>query len=187
MGINLVLVQLVFGVLRSHPLPITCEAFANIAAPNLTESDREKYIQQSYRATGLHAKALDKCESLISSLSSPTCLDLRKYPNAIATLQLEINQLDLEVSILQGSLRLVEYDIDQQIAFDTSLTNDAKRKSMRTALLEMHPHYAEYEEKLGDLKNQRQLNLIELDRLLQEFAVAKLEARERIARLEASM
>lgn len=111
-------------------------------------------------------------------------MELKEYPNAIADLQLEINQMDLEISILQGSIRLVEYDIDQQIAFDTSLTNDAKRKSMRNALLEMHPHYAEHEEKLGDLKNQRQLNLIELDRILREFSVAKLEARERIARFE---
>ncbi len=134
-----------------------CDAFTNIAYSNLSDVDRQKYIKQSYKSTELHAKAVDKCKELISSLSLPsnTVLDLQKYPNAIpegialriAKLQLEINQMDMEASILQGSLRLAEYDIDQQVAFDTSLSNEAKRKTMRVALLEIHPHYSEYEEK----------------------------------------
>lgn len=164
-----------------------CNAFTAVAFNNLSESDRQRYIQQSYKSTELHAKAIVKCKELISSLSVPTCFDLQKYPNAIAKLEIAIHQLDQEISVSQSSLKLVEYDIDQQIAFDTSLTNDAKRKAMRVALLEMHPEYSNYEDKLEVFKNQRTLDLIELDKLRGEFSIAKLEVRERIARLETSI
>jgi hypothetical protein len=114
-------------------------------------------------------------------------MKLREYPNAIANLEIEIHRINLEVSILQNNLRLIEYDIDQQIAFDTSLTNDAKRKSMRVALLEMHPEYVGYEIKLQGLKSQHQYAWIDLEKLRGEFSVSKLETRERIARLEISL
>jgi dihydroneopterin aldolase len=114
-------------------------------------------------------------------------MELKDYPGAIAKLAIEIHGLDLEISISQGSLKLVEYDIDQQIAFDATLTNDAKRKAMRVALLEMNVEYPRHEVKLEGFKNQRQFALIELDKLRGEFSVAKIEARERIARLEVSI
>ena len=170
---------------KSHEL--NCQAFTNIAFGNLTESDRQKYIQQSHESTKLHAEAIDKCESLISSLTNFTLLDLRKYPSAIAELEIKIHRLDQEIAISQNNLKLVEYDIDQQVAFDASLSNDAKRKAMRVALLEMHPEYSNYEDKLEVFKNQRTLDLIEIDKLRGEFSVAKLEARERIARHEATI
>lgn len=114
-------------------------------------------------------------------------MELKEYPSAIAKLAQEIHRLDLEISISQNSLRLVEYDIDQEVAFDTTLTNDAKRKARRAALLEMNVEYPRHEVRLEGSKNQRQFALIELDKLRGEFSVAKIEARERIARLETAL
>lgn len=114
-------------------------------------------------------------------------MELKEYPSAIAVLEIAIHQLDQEIAILQNNRHKVEYDIDQQIAFDTTLTNDAKRKAMRVALLEMHPDYSNYEDKLEVFKNHRTLDLIELNELRGNFSVAKLEARERIARIEANI
>jgi hypothetical protein len=121
------------------------------------------------------------------SLRQLKYMELKEYPTAIAKLQIEIHGFDLEVSQLQKNIKLIESEVEEKVAFDSTLTNDTKRKTKRLALLEKHCSYWEYRVKLEGFKNQREFGLIELDRLRGEFSVAKLETRERIARLETAL
>jgi hypothetical protein len=111
-------------------------------------------------------------------------MELFEYPKKIAEVQTEIHKFDVEINSLQKNIKLVELEVDTEVSFDATLTNESKRKFRRNFLLDAHPHYWEYAETLEKLKNRREIVIISLCKLQSEFSVAKLEYREKIAKLE---
>jgi hypothetical protein len=156
-------------------------SFTNIAFSPLSEADKDKFVQMSYKATAMHSKAMEIAEAV---LEKPKPQQLSRYPSAIAELQVKIHGYSLEISNLQDNIRLIEVEVDCEVAFDTNLTNESKRKIRRAEILDKHPQFWEYRVKLEGLKNQKEYTAIELGKLQGEFSVAKLEKREEIARFE---
>ncbi len=113
-------------------------------------------------------------------------MQLQEYPKAIAQLQTKLNSLNFLADTLQRGIKLIEAEVDAAIAFDSQLTNDAKRKAKRTQLLDEYERYWELIETLATTKGERELKAIEHEQRRNEFTVLKLEARERIATLEAA-
>lgn len=111
-------------------------------------------------------------------------LQFSEYPKAIATAQSQIHELDIQIERLYQVIKQIEYQVDSIIAFDELLRNDAQRKAKRQKLLDEHISLWEFQENISDTKAIREIKLIDLCRLRDEFSVLKLEKREMIARIE---
>ncbi len=111
-------------------------------------------------------------------------MKLKDYPNAIATSEFQLLEMESNVSHLLRNIKLIEAETDNEVAFDSSLTNEIKRKTRRSQLLDIHPQYWEYQAQLEAAKKAKDAGFIRLCELRNEFSVIKLEARERIAKLE---
>jgi hypothetical protein len=61
-------------------------------------------------------------------------MNLNEYPTAIARLQTQLTSFDLAVEQTQATLKQIESEIDNAIAFDAALKNDAQRKAKRQQL-----------------------------------------------------
>ncbi|MHC5755444.1 MAG: hypothetical protein ACYTXF_33345 [Nostoc sp.] len=111
-------------------------------------------------------------------------LQFNQYPSAIAKMQLQIHELDIQIERLCKIIKQIESQVDSIIAFDKTLYNDAQRKAKRQQLLQEHISHWEFQENVSDLRANREIKNIDLGRLRDEFSVMKLEKRETIARLE---
>lgn len=111
-------------------------------------------------------------------------MNLNEYPTAIAKLQAEVFNRDLVIEKTHSNIKQIEAEIDTEIAFDTTLRNDAQRKAKKQQLLEEHPSAWEQQEILSQYRSKREMAFIELCLRRNEFSILKLERREAIARLE---
>lgn len=80
-------------------------------------------------------------------------------------------------------MKLVELFIDQQIAFDKELKNDGQRKAKRKELLGQDDGYDLLKGKLQTDQLTRERMNIRLSLLFNQFAVAKIQARQQTAQL----
>jgi hypothetical protein len=103
-------------------------------------------------------------------------LSLTEYPATIATRQYEQLGLEQEIRALQLNLDQKTAEIEEMIAFDKSLTNDAKRKALRVQLM-AEPPYKELLESLQSLQDEKTRSRIEIDMLSGQFTVLQIEAR----------
>lgn len=108
---------------------------------------------------------------------------LEDYPHAIARAQTAIANLELAINQTQDELKLVEMAIDQQVAFDKELKNDGQRKAKRKALLGQDDGYDLLKGKLQTDQLTRERMNIRLSLLLNQFSVAKIQARQQTAQL----
>jgi hypothetical protein len=108
-------------------------------------------------------------------------LQLNQYPDEIADLQRQILRADRQIRQLSESATILITAIDRQIAFDTSLKNDAQRKAKRIELMESDSDYITASIALRAAQDRRESLLIELQLLRNQFSILKLDRQEAIA------
>jgi len=111
-------------------------------------------------------------------------MHLKQYPKAIAFQQTQILELRQALRQVRATIIGREIDIDKAIAFDTELKNDTQRKAKRAELVRGDVDLLFLLEQLESLDDQREAAEIEVNRLLNQFAIAKLEKRQTIAQME---
>jgi len=111
-------------------------------------------------------------------------MKLNQYPQVIASLEESLLQASLDVEIYSEQLSFMDADIEAAIASDSSLKNDQMRKARRLEM-QQDQDYLDSKSRLKDAKLRRERLSIGLNRMRNEFSVAKLEARTAIANLEA--
>jgi hypothetical protein len=111
-------------------------------------------------------------------------MKLNEYPAAIAQVQRQILALDQELIGLQETVSFLMMEVEKQVIADASLTNDAKRKARRLELQQSDPDFYRTSIDLKKAQAKREVLGIELQLLLNQFSVLKLEERRAIAFME---
>jgi hypothetical protein len=111
-------------------------------------------------------------------------MQLSNFPHAIATAQQKLLNLGRDITIIRNHLLLEENSIDQAIAFSPDLKNDTQRKTAKAQMLQESALYQSLTKNLADLTDKYNRADINLQLIKNNFAVAKLEMRERIAKME---
>jgi hypothetical protein len=111
-------------------------------------------------------------------------MNLNEYPMVIAQVQRQILALDQELIGLQETVSFVAVEVEKRVIADNSLTNDTKRKARRLELQQSDPDFYQASLDLKKAQAQREGLEIELQFLLNQFAVLKLEERRAISLLE---
>ncbi|NEP15436.1 MAG: hypothetical protein F6J97_00865 [Leptolyngbya sp. SIO4C1] len=110
-------------------------------------------------------------------------LKLEDYPLEIARCRAVIARIDARLAELAEQQAAIELRIDIAVADDRDLRNSEQRKAKRDQLRSQN---YDYQAALALANNQREKRLkqdITLELLRSAFSVAKLVARERIARI----
>jgi hypothetical protein len=111
-------------------------------------------------------------------------MQLSNFPHAIATAQQKLLNLGRDITIVRNALLLEENSIDQAIAFSSDFKNDNQRKTAKAQMLNESNLYQSMSKQLADLTERYNQADINLQLVKNNFTVAKLETRERIAKLE---
>jgi len=105
-------------------------------------------------------------------------------PHAIATAQQKLLNLGKDLTIVRNQLLLEENSIDQAIAFSSDFKNDSQRKTAKAQMLQESALYQSLTQNLADITDKYNRVDINLQLVKNNFTVAKLEMRERIAKME---
>ncbi|MFN7377773.1 MAG: hypothetical protein ACK5UB_08775 [Pseudanabaena sp.] len=111
-------------------------------------------------------------------------MKLSNFPHAIATAQQKLLNLGKDLTIVRNQLLLEENSIDQAIAFSSDFKNDSQRKTAKAQMLQESALYQSLTQNLADLTDKYNRVDINLQLVKNNFTVAKLEMRERIAKME---
>jgi hypothetical protein len=111
-------------------------------------------------------------------------MKLSNFPHAIATAQQKLLNLGKDLTIVRNQLLLEENSIDQAIAFSSDFKNDSQRKTAKAQMLQESALYQSLTQNLADLTDKYSRVDINLQLVKNNFTVAKLEMRERIAKME---
>jgi hypothetical protein len=111
-------------------------------------------------------------------------MKLSNFPHAIATAQQKLLNLGKDLTIVRNQLLLEENSIDQAIAFSSDFKNDSQRKTAKAQMLQESAPYQSLTQNLADLTDKYNRVDINLQLVKNNFTVAKLEMRERIAKME---
>lgn len=111
-------------------------------------------------------------------------MQLKQYPNAIATQQTELLELRQTISQVKEAIADREIKIDWAIAFDAELKNETQRKVKRTELVRADLELGHLQDRLAELDYEQAKAEINLNLLLNQFSIAKLERRRTIAQME---
>jgi hypothetical protein len=111
-------------------------------------------------------------------------MKLSNFPHAIATAQQKLLNLGKDIASARNALLLEENSIDQAIAFSSDFKNDSQRKTAKAQMLQESALYQSLTQNLADLTDKYNRVDINLQLIKNNFTVAKLEIRERIAKME---
>jgi hypothetical protein len=111
-------------------------------------------------------------------------MKLSNCPHAIATAQQKLLNLGKDIASARNALLLEENSIDQAIAFSSDFKNDSQRKTAKAQMLQESALYQSLTQNLADLTDKYNRVDINLQLVKNNFTVAKLEMRERIAKME---
>lgn len=111
-------------------------------------------------------------------------MNLNEYPMAIAQVQRQTLALDQELIGLQETVNFLMVEVEKQVIADANLTNDTKRKARRLELQQFDPDFYRASIDLKKAQAKREALGIELQLLLNQFSVLKLEERRAIAMME---
>ena len=106
---------------------------------------------------------------------------LSEYPTAIAQAAQAVNSGDQRIAQLRQDLARLEGKADMIVAFEESLKNENQRKARRFEILQVDQDYQQRQDQLIRLIADKANQLSELERLRNQFSVAKLEVRWAIA------
>ena len=110
-------------------------------------------------------------------------MNLSTFPHSIATASYELLALSAKLRNARSAILDIESEIDSAIAFG-EFKNDAQRKAAKSQLLKEHSLYDLSCDQLQELSDLYSHAEIKLNLVKNNFAVGKLEARERIAKME---
>jgi hypothetical protein len=110
-------------------------------------------------------------------------MNLSTFPHAIATASYKLLELGTKQRNLKSAILDIESTIDSAIAFG-DCKNDTQRKAAKAQMLKEHEYYGEFTARLQELSDDSTRAEIKLNLIKNNFTIAKLEARERIAKLE---
>lgn len=102
---------------------------------------------------------------------------LNYYPDAIARALEVVNEFDQKLARLRQEMAYLEGEAELIVAFDTTLKNEDQRKARRFQILSNNPAYHTLQTQWVDLTTERSSAVAQLERLRDQFNVAKLEAR----------
>lgn len=102
---------------------------------------------------------------------------LNYYPDAIARALEVVNEFDQKLARLRQEMAYLEGEAELIVAFDTTLKNEDQRKARRFQILSNNPTYHTLQTQLVELTTERSSAVAQLERLRDQFNVAKLEAR----------
>lgn len=108
-------------------------------------------------------------------------MNLSTFPHAIATAQTKLIKLTRELAIARNALTIEEAEIDKAIAFSSDFKNDSQRKAAKVQMLQESAKYQELSALFDSINEKYQLADINLQLIKNNFAIGKLEMRERIA------
>ncbi|MCA6509717.1 MAG: hypothetical protein IM596_07910 [Pseudanabaena sp. M051S1SP2A07QC] len=108
---------------------------------------------------------------------------LARFPQEIATLSYEVVNIGTKIRDLRSAIADIEAEIDSAITFG-DFKNDAQRKAAKAQMLKEHDSFGELSKELQSLAEVQAMTEINLALIKNRFSIAKLEARERIAKLE---
>ena len=111
-------------------------------------------------------------------------MKLSNFPHAIATAQQKLLNLGRDITIARNALLLEENSVDQAIAFSSDFKNDSQRKTAKAQMLQESALYQSLTQNLAGLTDKYNRVDINLQLVKNNFTVAKLEMRERIAKME---
>lgn len=111
-------------------------------------------------------------------------MKLNEYPAAIAQVQRQILTLDQRLIGLQETVSFMAMEVEKRVIADGSLTNDTKRKARRLELQQSDPDFYRASIDLKEAQAKREGLEIDLQLLLNQFSVLKLEERRAIAMME---
>jgi len=109
---------------------------------------------------------------------------LEQYPGAIYDQEMRV--LSSRDEVYRGKTELARFDasIESAIAADGDLKNEQQRKAARLKAREQDAYKA-LVDAIREGEHQAEMQQVDLNRLRNEFAVSKLQAREAIAKMEA--
>jgi hypothetical protein len=108
-------------------------------------------------------------------------MTMRNYPEAIATAAEKVAEIDLAITQAKRLLHEIESEIDQEIACESNLKNELQRKAARSIAIAAHPDHRKLLQAMDNNTFNKAVAAAELERLRGEFAILKLEAKERIS------
>jgi multidrug resistance efflux pump len=111
-------------------------------------------------------------------------MKLSDYPIAIAQAQRQILTLDQQLIGLQETVSVLVMEVEKRVIADGSLTNDTKRKARRLELQQVDPDFYRASIDLKKAQAKREALEIDLQLLLNQFSVLKLEEKRAIAVME---
>jgi hypothetical protein len=111
-------------------------------------------------------------------------MNLSNFPHAIATAQTKLVKLGRELAIIRNALLLEEMEIDKAIAFSSEFKNDPQRRAAKTQMLQESAEYQRLTALFDEINEKYQIADIDLQLVKNNFSISKLEARERIAKME---
>ncbi|WP_434684009.1 hypothetical protein [Pseudanabaena minima] len=121
---------------------------------------------------------------LFTSILKMNTSTLNRLPQAIADQSYKILALDKKIREVRETVASFEIEIERTIAFSQDLKNDSQRKSLKSQMILENEALQDSLKHLQALTTEREESSIELTLLRDRFAIAKLEARERIAKTE---
>ena len=110
-------------------------------------------------------------------------MNLSTFPHAIATASYELLALGTKIRNVRSAILDIEAEVDQAIAF-SDLKNEAQRKSTKAQMLKDHESYTDFATRLQELTDDYSRADVGLNLIKNNFTIGKLEARERIAKME---
>ncbi len=140
------------------------------------------YIAIAYRAIKFTFWLIQ--QFLLKPITKLTIMKLSNFPHAIATAQQKLLNLGKDLTIVRNQLLLEENSIDQAIAFSSDFKDDSQRKTAKAQMLQESALYQSLTQNLADITDKYNRVDINLQLVKNNFTVAKLEARERIAKME---
>ncbi|BDA66255.1 unknown protein [Rivularia sp. IAM M-261] len=108
-------------------------------------------------------------------------MQLSHYPSAIAQASQRVNEIDSQLMAVQLQINRFEGGADRISSFDMDMKNDAQRKARRFEVLLVNQEYQKALDTQIRLVTEKANALAHLEYLRNQFSVAKLEARLKIA------
>ncbi|BCL38557.1 hypothetical protein [Nostoc sp. MS1] len=108
-------------------------------------------------------------------------MQLNHYPSAIAQAAQRVNEVDSQLMAVQQQINRFEGNADRVAAFEMDLKNDAQRRARRFEVLLVNQEYQKAMDTLIQLTAEKANAIAHLEYLRNQFSVAKLEARLKIA------
>ncbi len=106
---------------------------------------------------------------------------LSDYPELIADVATDLNEVDAQIRKLRGIQESYETIADGIAATDNTLKNDSQRRAFKHQYLQDQEDYQQAQTAIEALSRDRYQLSTTLERLRNEFSVAKLEMRLQIA------